>query len=370
MTPDERYMQQALTLAELGRGQTTPNPQVGAVIVKGGVVVGQGAHLRAGTPHAEIHALRMAKELAKGATVYVTLEPCSHHGRTPPCADALIEAGVARVVVAVQDPNPLVSGQGILRLQQAGIEVETGVLGEAAKAQNEAFFTWVQKGRPFVLWKCAATLDGYIAAKNGDSKYVTGPESRQAVHELRSQIPAIAVGIETVLADDPKLTARLPRATQDTVKQPLRVVFDSRLRLPEAAALLREPGQTVIYTTQFGAKQTEKVRLLKGKGADVMVLPADDTGRVPIAQALTNLGERGISSVLLEGGAQIVASFLQQKLIDKVVYYVAPKVLGDGLHAVSGLNPAAMAQAVELQQVRWLQRGDDLVVEAYPKYTE
>jgi diaminohydroxyphosphoribosylaminopyrimidine deaminase / 5-amino-6-(5-phosphoribosylamino)uracil reductase len=240
---DEHYMRVELQLAELGRYQTMPNPMVGAVIVHQNEIVGQGAHLKAGEPHAEVHALRMAGEKARGATLYVTLEPCSHHGRTPPCADAVISAGITRVVIATEDQNPIVQGNGIRRLRDAGLEVVTGVFAEEAYRLNEMFFTSVLHGRPFVVWKCASTLDGYIATHGGDSKYVTSALSRQSVQQLRRELPSIAVGIGTVLADNPRLTVR-----DEVAMQPLRVVFDSRLRFPTTAKMLEEPGNTLIYT--------------------------------------------------------------------------------------------------------------------------
>ena len=363
-------MQIALTLAELGRGQTSPNPMVGAVLVKDGEVVGQGAHLKAGLAHAEVHALRMAGENAKGATAYVTLEPCSHYGRTPPCADALIEAGVRRVVIAMEDPDVRVQGQGVMKLRQAGIEVATGVLATAAAHLNEEYVTLKEKERPFVTWKCAATLDGYIATANGHSSFVTGPEARRTVHEMRRRVSAIAVGIQTVLSDNPRLTVRLGEDAESNLPNPVRVVFDSRLRMPLEAAMLKEPGQTLIYTTKATVSHSaDAIIALQERGAEVVGVEADVTGRVQLAAALGDLARRGYQGVLVEGGATIAWALLQEQLVDKVVYYIAPKLLGGGLPALSGHGPTRMDAAIALHSLVWTQVGDDLRVEGYPVYT-
>lgn len=337
--------------------------------MKDGEVVGQGAHLKPGGPHAEIHALRMAGDKAHGATAYVTLEPCSHYGRTPPCADALIEAGVTRVVVAMEDPDPRVQGQGIEKLRAAGIVVETGVLRLEAARLNEAYLRFKETNRPFVTWKCAATLDGRIATPSGHSSFVTGPESRRTVHELRREIPAIAVGIQTVLTDDPRLTVRLGEAPQTSLRQPLRVVFDSQLRMPVEAAMLNEPGQTLIYTTeQAGLRQSDKKTLLQMQGVEVVAFPAGQDGRVPLQDALYHLGQLGYDELLLEGGATLAGAFLKGRWIDKVVYYVAPKLLGGGLPALSGLEPSLMSEAISLRDVTWRTVGEDLRIEGYAVY--
>lgn len=362
MTEADRLMSMALELAELGRGQTSPNPMVGAILVKNGEIVGQGAHLKAGGPHAEAHALAMAGDRAKGATVYVTLEPCAHVGRTPPCADALIAAGVAKVVVACTDPNPEVSGEGIRRLKNAGIDVVTGVLEQRAIAQNEAYFTWRTSGRPFVVWKCAATLDGYVATLGGDSQYVTSPEARQSVHHLRREHPAIAVGIGTVLADDPRLTVRLPDRPA-TVTQPLRVIFDTHLRIKPEAAVISEPGQTLLYAA--GDDLEGQMRRLLKSGAQVQRVGADAHGHVSLPDALSDLARRGITSLLVEAGPMVAGALLRERLVDKVVYYIAPKLLGGGLPAVSGRDPDKMAEALRLTRLSVTQIGPDLRVEGY-----
>lgn len=374
---DQHYMDMALQLAEFGRNQTAPNPMVGAVIVKDGRVVGQGAHLKAGEPHAEVHALRMAGHHAKGATLYVTLEPCSHHGRTPPCAQAVIDAGMSRVVIAMEDKNPVVRGQGIEMMRCAGIEVVTGVRHDEAERLNEAFFVWTTKRRPFVLWKCASTVDGYIAATSGDSKWVTGEAARDTVQHLRAELPAIAVGIGTVLADDPRLTLR-----NRPGNQPLRVIFDSHLRFPVSAAMLQEPGSTLIYTllskeeiekTEIGKQYQEKDKQIRIGASDnpsveIVRVVADDTGRVSVPAVLADLADRDVTGLLLEGGPTLVAEFVKQRLIDKVVYYIAPKLLGGGVPALSGIRPKYMRDAVNLKDVSWSTIGSDLRLEAYPDW--
>lgn len=368
MTEAERYMSMALKLAEMGRGQTSPNPLVGAVIVGRGEVVGQGAHLKAGTAHAEVHALAMAGDQAVDATVYVTLEPCSHYGRTPPCVDALIKAKVGRVVIALVDPNPEVRGEGVRRLREAGIEVTTGVLEQQALLQNEAYFTWRAQGRPFVVWKCAATLDGYVATHSGDSRFVTSPEARQSVHELRRRHPAIAVGVGTVLADDPQLTVRLP-GRLETDAQPLRVVFDSTLRTPLSAAVLGRPGQSRLYaampTVAVASTVAARAQQLRSQGADVRLVSADAAGQVSLAAALADLGSDGVTSVLVEAGPHVAGSLLRDQLVDKVVYYIAPKLLGGGMSAVQGRDLERMADALQLTRVAVTQIGSDLCVEGY-----
>jgi diaminohydroxyphosphoribosylaminopyrimidine deaminase/5-amino-6-(5-phosphoribosylamino)uracil reductase len=368
---DEEFMAMALKLAEYGRGQTSPNPIVGAVIVNQGEIVGYGSHLKAGTPHAEIHALNMAGERAKGGTIYVTLEPCSHFGRTPPCADALIQAGVKRVVVGCLDPNPKVSGQGVQKLRDAGIEVDVGVLEMLACRQNEAFFHWVTKRRPFVVWKCASTLDGYIATSASHSFYVTGEEARRDVQRLRREIPAIAVGIHTVLADDPRLTVRLVDPESEVNRQPLRVVFDSRFRLPPHAKLLSQPGKTVVFTTrEVSQADVESFQPYLNRGAlEIIRVDADERGRASLLHALGHLADMGIHSLLVEGGRTLVSELFKAQLVDKVVYYISPKLLGGGIPALDGLGKRLMSEAVVLKDVRMTQIGEDIRIDGYPSYS-
>lgn len=365
---DEQYMGLALTMAEATLGQTGTNPSVGCVVVKEGRIVGMGAHLRQGEAHAEVHALNMAGAEAEGSTVYVTLEPCSHHGRTPPCADRLIQERVRRVVVAVQDPNPKVSGRGIEKLRENGIDVAVGVLEERAAAQHEVFFHTVAAQRPFVAVKTAATLDGRIAAPTGDSQWITNSASRAYVHELRHRHQAILVGVGTVLADDPRLTARGGEAPK---RQPIRIIVDSRLRTPpEAAALApRDDGQPAALILTTSAAPDDARAALASRGATIIDCGAGP--RVDLNAALRELWQRGIASVLVEGGGTVSGSLLAAKLVDKVYSFVAPKIIGSGGPAnfrFPGFE--RMADAVTLERVRVRTFEDDVLMEGYPVYVK
>lgn len=340
---DSQYMAHALRLAERGLLTTDPNPRVGCVLVSGGEVVGEGWHERAGEPHAEINALQQAGMRAAGATAYVTLEPCCHHGRTPPCTDALIAAGVARVVAAMEDPNPQVAGQGLQALQQAGIEAGAGVLSAEAAQLNAGFVMRMQQGRPLVRCKMAMSLDGRTAMASGESQWITGAAARRDVHELRARSSAIMTGIDTVLADDPSLTVRLDR--DDLFRQPVRVILDSRLRMPPAAKLLELPGETLIFT---GATDAEKQTGLTRPGVRVAILPLVD-GRLDLSAVLQHLGTLEMNEVHLEAGATLCGALLQAGLIDELVVYMAPHLMGDaarGLFALPGLE--RMAQRIQL----------------------
>ena len=360
-----RMMRRALSLARKGVGKTSPNPAVGCVVVQGGEVVGEGWHRKAGTPHAEIHALRRAAERAGGADVYVTLEPCSHHGRTPPCADALISAGVARVFIGMQDPNPLVSGKGMAALRAAGIRVECGILERECRLLNEPFIKHVTSGFPFVILKSAMTLDGRTATASGDSKWITSEKSRKYVHKLRAMVDAVMVGVGTVVADDPQLTCRMGVRGRD----PLRVIVDSRMRTPLDSALfsLASPAKTVIATiTEDPARAAE----LEAHGAEI-VLCKDEDGKVDLADLLARLGSRGIQSVLLEGGRELAGTALRKGLVDKFLLFYAPKLLGgaDGFGLFAGDGPARMADAQVIRDVVVKRFGEDILVEGYPEKT-
>ncbi|WP_206831391.1 bifunctional diaminohydroxyphosphoribosylaminopyrimidine deaminase/5-amino-6-(5-phosphoribosylamino)uracil reductase RibD [Alicyclobacillus fructus] len=369
MTEDERYMRMALDVARLGEGQTSPNPMVGCVVVHDGLIVGQGAHLEAGTPHAEVHALRMAGERARGATLYVTLEPCNHHGRTPPCTDAILAAGVRRVVVAALDVDPRTAGLGVNRLRDAGIEVEVGVLEKEARDLNRHFFHRVRTGRPYVIYKVAMTLSGHVAASSGHSQYVTGPAARVDVHRLRQIIPAIGVGVGTVLADNPELTARDLAAGTRRDRQPLRVVFDTHLRTPPTARLLAAPGRTLILTSHRAARTEAAARLIDRGGVRVVPVSERD-GRLHLDEALRAVAEEGANALLLEGGPTLASALLQMRLIDEVRVYLAPKLLAGGLSALQGAVTQSMSEAAELHDVsiEWLD--DDLVLTGRVRYRE
>jgi diaminohydroxyphosphoribosylaminopyrimidine deaminase / 5-amino-6-(5-phosphoribosylamino)uracil reductase len=355
------YMGRALTLARRGLGRTSPNPAVGCVIVRDGMIVGEGWHRQAGTPHAEVHALRMAGDLARGADLFVTLEPCSHHGRTPPCADALIAAGVGRVFVGTKDPNPKVSGRGIGRLAGAGIPVVTGLREDDCRRLIEPFAKLVTTGRPFVILKSAMTLDGRTATATGDARWISGERSRRLVHRLRDQVDAVMVGSGTLLADDPQLTVRTAAG-----RDPLRVVVDSRLRIPLDARILHldSAARTLVATT--GATG-ERVAALQDLGAEVLVC-REREGRVDLVDLLERLGRLGVQSVLLEGGETLAGEALRAGLIDKFLFFYGPKLVGGtGRGLFAGPGVPTMAEALPLRIHRVSRSGADILVEAYPE---
>ena len=356
MSEHESFMRLALACARRGLGRTSPNPPVGAVVVRDGRVVGEGHHQRAGGPHAEILALEAAGELARGADLYVTLEPCDHHGKTPPCAPAVIAAGVARVFVGTIDPNPKVSGRGIARLRAAGIPVEVGVAEEECRALIEPWAKYIRTRIPFVLCKVAATLDGRIATRTGASRWITSEEARAEVHQLRSVHDAVLVGSGTVRADDPRLTARIPGG-----RDPVRVVLASRLEVPPGARILGEGGRTVVACVE-GADPREAERLRRA-GAEVLVCRAGEDGRVDLGDLLSRLGEMGIVSVLVEGGAQVYSSFLKAGLVDRLLLYLGPKVFGEGPAWASAPAAATVDEALGFS-VRTVRKvGPDVCIE-------
>ncbi|UQN10266.1 bifunctional diaminohydroxyphosphoribosylaminopyrimidine deaminase/5-amino-6-(5-phosphoribosylamino)uracil reductase RibD [Deinococcus sp. QL22] len=345
--PDQLFMQEALTLAARGLGRTTPNPPVGCVIVREGKVVGRGFHPRAGEPHAEVFALREAGARARGATAYVTLEPCSHFGHTPPCADALIAAGVSRVVVAALDPNPQVGGHGVERLHAAGIDVTVGVLAPEALRQQAGFRSLILRKRPWVIYKYAMTLDGRVAATSGDSRWISGEAARALVHRWRDELDAVGVGGGTVLADDPRLTTRGVPGGRD----PRPVLFDRRGRTPGTARALR-PGAVVV--TAPGRDTTH----LEAEGVDIV--HADG-----LSEALEALGTLSISSLLLEGGPILAGALFAADLIDEVRAFVSPKLLGLGLNPLAAPGPLRMSQARDLQGVTVTPVGPDVLVQGF-----
>lgn len=356
---DSQWMARALQLAERGLYTTSPNPRVGCVLVKDGAAVGAGWHQRAGEPHAEVHALREAGDAARGATAYVTLEPCSHHGRTPPCADALVEAGVARVVVAMQDPNPQVAGQGLDKLRAAGIEVDSGLMQAAACELNIGFVTRMERGTPWVRSKIGMSLDARTALANGESQWITGDAARQDVQHWRARSCAVLTGIGTVLADDPQLNVR----GMATTRQPLRAVVDNALRLPPDARLLQQPG-VVVYTA---VQDLPKTLALEAAGARVMALPGAD-GQVDVAAVLRDLANQGCNEVLVEAGSKLNGSLLQAGLADELVLYVAPQLLGDMARGIARLGElTSLEQRIELEWNDVRQVGRDLRIVARVK---
>jgi diaminohydroxyphosphoribosylaminopyrimidine deaminase/5-amino-6-(5-phosphoribosylamino)uracil reductase len=361
-------MAQAIRLARRGIYSTHPNPNVGCVIVAEGTVVGSGWHQRAGGPHAEIIALGEAGGKARNADVYLTLEPCSHHGRTPPCADALVNAGVKRVVVAMQDPNPLVAGRGLERLREAGIEVKTGLLEAQAQAINTGFVSRMKRARPWVRVKLAASLDGRSAMASGESKWITGSAAREDVQRLRARSSAIVTGIGTVLADDPSLNVRLEAQKLqgvEPVRQPLRVVMDTQLAMPLEAKMLSLPGDTLVVTAVHRRDQRQA---LQRAGAEVVATSVEQ-GRLQPEAVLALLTEREINEVLLECGATLAGAFLSAQLVDELVVYLAPHLMGDsarGLFHLPGLQNMRDRIVLEWLDVR--QVGDALRVTARPCY--
>jgi diaminohydroxyphosphoribosylaminopyrimidine deaminase/5-amino-6-(5-phosphoribosylamino)uracil reductase len=356
---DSRWMAHALRLAEQGLYGTSPNPRVGCVLVAGETIVGSGWHRRAGEPHAEVLALREAGGKARNATAYVTLEPCSHHGRTPPCADALIAAGITRVVVAVQDPNPKVAGAGIVKLRSAGIAVDCGLLESEARELNIGFFARMTRGTPWLRSKIAASLDGRTALANGASKWITGESARLDVQHWRARSCAVLTGIGTVLADDARLNVR----AIETLRQPLLVVLDSQLRIPLAAHIL-SGAQVLIYTAVDDA---EKRGNLEKLGASVCVLP-DGNGRVDLAAMLGDLAKRGCNEVLLEAGSTLNGALLREGLVDELLLYVAPQLLGDGARGMAKLGElTGLEQRIDLKWQDVRQVGNDLRITAKVK---
>ena len=356
---DEYYMRRAIRLAARGEGRVSPNPLVGAVIVRDGRILAEGWHRRCGENHAEINAIEKASEPLAGATFYVTLEPCSYYGKTPPCVDALIACRPARVVVGTIDPNPKVSGKGVETLRRHGIETKVGVLAEACERLNEVFFKYVATGIPFVTVKFAQTLDGRIATSTGHSRWISSPSSLRYAHRLRAVHDAILVGAGTVLRDDPELTCRLARG-----KNPLRIVADSTLRAPpEARIFLPGPeARTLVVTTRRAP--AERKRTLEARGIEVVETGEDPIGRVNLRELLSLLGKRAVSSLLVEGGAGVITEFLREKLADRLVVIVAPKIAGQGINALGDLGITRMDDALRLSVRKISRRGDDLVFDA------
>ena len=362
MKHDQDYMRLALDLAASALGKTNPNPVVGAVIVKDGVIVGTGLHRKAGEPHAEVHAFKMAGDHAKDATLYVTLEPCSHYGKTPPCALLVKDSGVKRVVVATEDPNPQVAGRGINILREAGIDVEVGVLKKEAQQLNERFIHNMIHEKPFVISKVAMTLDGKIATHTGHSQWITGEEARKEVHFLRNEVDAILVGVGTVLADNPKLTTRL----EGPAKNPIRIILDANLKTPlEANITDCREAKTIIATS--ATLQSEKAAALKEKGVELFTVPSIQ-GKLDLEIVLKEIYKRGITDILLEGGSEVNASFMRQRLIQKYLVYIAPKIVGgaNSYTPFKGEDIDTVDEAVPLrfEKTEWV--GKDMKITAYP----
>ncbi|MDZ7663433.1 bifunctional diaminohydroxyphosphoribosylaminopyrimidine deaminase/5-amino-6-(5-phosphoribosylamino)uracil reductase RibD [Thiohalophilus sp.] len=345
---DHRYMARALQLAERGLYTTDPNPRVGCVLVRANAIIGEGWHERAGEAHAEVHALQAAGEQANGSTAYVTLEPCCHHGRTPPCSEALIQAGVSRVVVAMRDPHSQVDGGGISQLQAAGIAVDSGLMEAQARQLNPGFIRRMQRGRPYVRLKLAMSLDGRTAMASGESQWITGAAARQDVQHWRARSSAILTGVGTVLADDPSMTVRLEQAE----RQPLRVIVDTHLSTPANATILQQPGKTVIMT----CSEEESVRdALRNAGAEVITVPEDAHNNVDLGAVLDQLGEMEINELHVETGATLAGALMQAGLVDELIIYMAPTLLGDaarGLFHLPGLENMADQLQLQIKDIR------------------
>ncbi len=361
-TIDRHWMDLALMLARATRGQTHPNPQVGAVLVAAGRVIGLGTHLKAGDPHAEVHALRMAGEHARGATLYVTLEPCAHVGRTPPCADAVIQAGITRVVVALEDPDPRVAGRGISRMREAGISVEVGCMREQTEELLRPYLHVKATGLPYVTLKLATTLDGFLATASGESLYMTGDAARAAVHRLRAQVDAVGVGIGTVLADDPKLTVRLG----GEFRQPARIVFDRKARLPLDARLVSDrAAETYVLCSEDASM--DRVHELRAHGVKVIVIGPHET--FTMKTALHKLVEIGFIHLLIEGGSTIATALLSERLATELWWFHAPLILGQGISGLGALAIQSLHSAFTLENPRIEVFGSDVLTKGALKYT-
>jgi len=358
---DTDYMKMALHLAQQGRGRTSPNPMVGAVVVKDGAVAGMGYHQKAGTPHAEIHALNEAGMAAQGSTLYVTLEPCCHRGRTLPCVDFIIRSRVARVVAAMQDPNPLVNGRGIRMLRDAGIKVDVGILENEARKLNEFFIKYITKKIPFVILKAAVSLDGRIATRTGDSRWITGEAARERAHEIRDTVDAVLVGVNTVITDNPSLTTRLAgRQGRD----PIRIILDTHLRTPlDARVIVNDsPAKTFIFAG--GDVARERIKAYQERNVTVLVAKKG-MHRIEFVQILEDLGVMEVSSLMIEGGAEVHASALKSGIVDRVVFFVAPKIIGGGgsREAIANLGVERIRDAMQIEHVHVEQVGEDVMIE-------
>ncbi len=356
---DEEYMKLALKLARRGLGWTSPNPMVGAVLVKNNRIIGQGYHRRFGGNHAEVDALQHAEANRAGATLYVTLEPCCHYGKTPPCVDAIIKNKIKKVIIGTLDPNPQVSGKSVTILNQHGIETRVGVLEEECRELNEAYFKYMTTGLPLVTIKFAQTLDGRIATVSGDSRWISSEEFRKLAHRLRAINDAILVGIDTVLADNPQLTVRLVKG-----RNPTRIILDSRLRMPPDAEIVRTQDVSPVIIATTAQADRERKSKLRELGIEILEVQSGISGGIDLKGLLKALGERNISSLLVEGGARVITSFLRQKLADKFVVAIAPKILGKGTDAVGELDIARISQSLPLKFQKITRAGEDVVIEA------
>jgi diaminohydroxyphosphoribosylaminopyrimidine deaminase/5-amino-6-(5-phosphoribosylamino)uracil reductase len=355
MISHKKYMELTLKIAEKGKGFVSPNPLVGCIIVKRGKIVGRGYHKHYGGEHAEINAIKNAGKKVANSTMYINIEPCSHWGKTPPCTEKIVEAGVREVVIGMHDPNPLV--EGFKELKFRGIKTKIGILEEQAKKLNEVYIKYMKTKRPFVILKVAMSMDGKIATKTGDSKYITGREARRYIHQLRSELDAVMVGINTVLKDNPRLTPRLAKG-----KDPIKIVVDTELRMPMKCNLMKQPSKLIIATTKKASKA--KINKFYQRGVNVIVLNSK-RGMVDLKELMKELGKKEITSVMIEGGAELNSSAIKDKVADKLLIFTAPKLVGTGVGAIGNLGITKIDKAVKLKNIRTMKVGKDVLLEAY-----
>jgi len=355
MISHKKYMELALKLAEKGRGCVSPNPLVGCIIVKRGKIVGKGYHKKYGEEHAEINAIKSAGKKANNATMYVNLEPCSHWGKTPPCTESVVQAGIREVIVAMEDPNPIVDGFKELKFR--GLKTKIGILKNQAQKLNEVYIKYMKKKMPFVILKLATSLDGKIATQTGDSKYITSKEARSYVHQIRNDVDAVMVGINTVIRDDPLLDSRLVKG-----KNPIKIIVDSSLKIPEKAKVLKDPGKVIIATTSKASKS--KIDKLHQKGATILTLKPKK-GLVDLKELMKELAKSDIASVMIEGGAELSGSAIKEGVVDKIMMFTAPKIIGNGFSPIKNLNIKKVNKALNLKNVSAKSIGKDFLVEGY-----
>ena len=355
MISHKKYMEMTVKLAEKGRGLTSPNPMVGCIIIKRGRIVGKGFHKKAGTEHAEVLAINDAGKKVMNSTMYVNLEPCSHWGRTPPCTERIVEAGVREVIIGVKDPNPLVDG--FKELKARGLKTKIGILEKEAKKLNEIYMKYIKTKRPFAIIKVAMSLDGRIATKTGDSKYITSREARKYVHQLRTEIDAVMVGVNTVLRDNPELTPRLFKG-----KDPMKIVVDSNLKISKNCNLMKNPAKLIIATTKKAPKND--IKKLQQKGVNVIITKLKK-GLVDLQDLMKQLGKHEITSVMIEGGSELNSSAIKEGIVDKVLIFAAPKIIGNGLGAIGNLGINKIDKAINLKNTITKKIGQDLLIEGY-----
>ena len=356
MIPHKKYLEMAIKLAEKGRGKVSPNPLVGCLIIKRGRIVGRGYHKKAGDHHAEVNALKEAGKKAKDSILYCTLEPCSHWGKTPPCTEQIVQSGVREIVIGNKDPNPMVNG--FEELKGRGIKSRIGILDEECAKLNEVYLKWMKTKKPFVIVKAAMSLDGKIATKSGDSKYISGKEARKVVHELRSDLDAVMVGSNTVKKDDPELTVRLTRG-----ENPIKIVIDSKLKISEKAKIVKkEPGKLIIITAKTANKKKVKALQLKG----VRFIHTNlNRGKIDLKEAMKELGKHDITSIMIEGGAVLNAEAIRAGIVDKMLFFISPKMIGQGPAAVGDLGITQVDKALKLKNIDFKKIGKDILVEGY-----